>query len=190
VGRIFLDERTLPVGELVVLTGPPGAGKSTVAELLVQEFEPSALVTGDNFFAFLRAGAIAPWLPASDQQNTVVTRAAGAATGQFVRGGYTVVYDGVVGPWFIDAFLPWAGLEQAHYAVLLPSEDCCAARVRDRTGHGFTDEPAGRHMWRQFAEAEIDPRHLVTVADSDTPTAITQVVHTRLSIGSLLYRNA
>ena len=50
------------VAELIVVTGPPGAGKSTIAELLVSEFDPSALVAGDQFFGFLRAGSIAPWL--------------------------------------------------------------------------------------------------------------------------------
>ena len=50
-------------GELLVVTGPPGAGKSTVAARLVERRSPSALVEGDAFFAFLRRGRIDPWLP-------------------------------------------------------------------------------------------------------------------------------
>src|SRR5258708_34860826 len=86
------------MAELVVVTGPPGAGKSTIAELLVSDFDPSALVAGDQFFGFLRAGSIAPWLPQAHQQNEVVILSAAAASGRLARGGVTVVYDGVLGP--------------------------------------------------------------------------------------------
>ena len=45
------------MASLVVVTGPPGAGKSTVARALADSFEPSVLVAGDAFFAFLARGA-------------------------------------------------------------------------------------------------------------------------------------
>jgi uridine kinase len=51
------------VVDLIVLTGPPGAGKSTVARVLAARFAASALVPGDDFFAFLVRGAVLPWLP-------------------------------------------------------------------------------------------------------------------------------
>lgn len=44
----------------MVVTGPPGAGKSTVARILADRVEPSVLVEGDSFFAFLARGAIPP----------------------------------------------------------------------------------------------------------------------------------
>ena len=47
--------------ELIVVAGPPGAGKSTVARILADGFERSALVVGDDFFAFVRQGYIDPW---------------------------------------------------------------------------------------------------------------------------------
>jgi len=40
--------------ELIVITGPPGAGKSSVSEHLANLFEPSALVAGDSFFAMIK----------------------------------------------------------------------------------------------------------------------------------------
>lgn len=149
---------------LVVVAGPPGAGKSTVAALLAGMFSPSVLVEGDAFFAFLASGAIEPWLPAASRQNEVVIRAAATAAGRFVTGGYTAVYDGVLGPWFLADFAAAAALDshdRLHYAVLLPSAQRCVARVAGRTGHKFNDEAATRHMHRQFAEAEIDRRHVL-----------------------------
>jgi hypothetical protein len=53
-----------------------------VARLLTRRFEPSALVEGDAFFAFLAGGAIEPWLPESAAQNEVVIQAAATAAGR------------------------------------------------------------------------------------------------------------
>ena len=50
------------VGELLIVTGPPGAGKSTVAPPLAEHRTPSVLIEGDEFFGFLRRGRIEPWL--------------------------------------------------------------------------------------------------------------------------------
>ena len=148
-------------GSLIVVTGPPGAGKSTVARELAGAFPRSALVRGDDFFAFVSAGWVAPWLREAHTQNEVVLAAAAAAAGRFVTGGYTVVYDGVVGPWFLPAFAAATGLDELGYAVLLPSEEQCLTRVATRTGHGFTDADAARQMYRQFAEAGVEERHVV-----------------------------
>jgi ABC-type cobalamin/Fe3+-siderophores transport system ATPase subunit len=88
------------MGSLLAITGPPGAGKSTVARILADRVKPSVLVEGDSFFAFLARGAIPPWLPESNDQNDIVIQAAASAAGRYASGGYMTVYDGVVGPWF------------------------------------------------------------------------------------------
>ena len=82
-----------------MITGPPGAGKSSVSEQLANQFEPSALVAGDSFFAMIKQGYILPWLPQSRRQNTVIIEAAAAAAGRLTDICF-VVYDGVLGPWF------------------------------------------------------------------------------------------
>ena len=171
---------------LVVVTGPPGAGKSTVASVLADKFGESVLVEGDAFFAFLAQGAIAPWLPAAHRQNEVVTCAAAAAAGRYVAGGYITVYDGVLGPWFLADFAAAAALDCLHYAVLLPSVERCVARVAGRTSHGFTDEAATRHMHRQFAGADIDQRHVL--ADPSGPAEETaEQIMKRTRSGMLRY---
>ena len=112
------------VGALLIVTGPPGAGKSTVAALLAAAVSPSVLVEGDRFHGFLAAGAIAPWLPESNDQNTIVVEASALATGAFVRGGYFTVFDGMIGAWFLPTFLRAARLDEADtvdYVVVMPT---------------------------------------------------------------------
>lgn len=171
---------------LVVVTGPPGAGKSTVARALADSFERSVLVAGDAFFAFLARGAIAPWLPAAHGQNEVVIRAAAAATGRFVAGGFVTVYDGVLGPWFLADFAAEAALDHLHYVILLPSVERCVEQVANRVGHGFTDEGATRHMYREFAHADIDRRHVLADLPA-SPGGTAAEIARRVQAGTLRY---
>ena len=162
---------------LLVITGPPGAGKSAVAKVIAEAADRSVLVAGDEFFGFLAGGRIEPWLPASNDQNTIVIQAAAAATGRFVRGGYRTVYDGVVGPWFLPAFLEATGLEALDYLILLPSVDRCVKQVAERVGHGFTDEPATRKMHAEFAHAAIPERHVLR----EPPASVEETVRVVLA---------
>ena len=149
------------VAELIVVTGPPGAGKTSTARALSALFTRSVLVAGDDFFGFLDQGYLAPWTVEAHEQNDIVTGAAAAAVGRFAAGGFVVVYDGVVGPWSLDAFIAATELGSLHYVMLLPPEATCLERVSSRVGHGFTDLDATRHMYRQFAGADIPARHVL-----------------------------
>jgi cytidylate kinase len=175
------------MGSLLVVTGPPGAGKSTVASILADRAEPSALVEGDCFFTFLARGAIDPWLPESNEQNHVVTRAAAAATGHYAAGGFTTVYDGVVGPWFLPTFAAATGLERLDYAVLLPAADRCVERVLTRADHRFGDEAATRKMHAEFVAAAVESRH-VLLEPPDGPDEVADLVEAARREGSLAFR--
>ena len=174
------------MGSLLVVTGPPGAGKSTLAEALAICMNPSVLVEGDAFFRFLRNGAIDPWLPEANDQNTVVTHVAGAAAGRFARGGLQTVYDGVIGPWFLDEFLASTGLAALDYVVLLPPAATCVERVLTRKNHGFKDEAAARHMHDQFSRQPLADRHIVNQVDQ-SPDVLSAYVLAARNRGDLRY---
>jgi predicted kinase len=136
------------VGELIVVSGPPGAGKSTVARSVADAYDPSVLVIGDDFFAFLARGRIDPWLPDADAQNRAVISAAAAACGRLAE-RFTVVYDGVLWPPYAPLFATAAG-RAFHYALLLPPLQVCLERVQARSDHPFSDQQAATDMWQSF----------------------------------------
>ncbi|WP_299039228.1 AAA family ATPase [uncultured Pseudokineococcus sp.] len=183
------------LSDLVVVSGPPGAGKSTVAALLVASFERAALVPGDDFFAFWVRGALLPWLPEADEQNTLVLRSAVAASATLAAGGCPVVYDGVLRPGFLPTAAREAGRHglavpgELHYALLLPSRQRCQQQVAERTGHGFTDAAATAHMHADFTAdlVHLEERHVLADPPAE-PAAVAAVLLERYRAGRLRYR--
>jgi gluconate kinase len=176
------------MASLLLVTGPPGAGKSTVSRAIAEASPHSVFVEGDAFFRFLATGSIAPWLPAADQQNQIVTRAAASAAGQYALGGYFTVYDGIVGPWFLPAFASASGLEELDYVVLMPPVATCIERVDTRRNHGFRDQAATRHMHREFASAEIERRHVLDTPATGEVEEVVSAILSAIEAGSLRYR--
>ncbi|MGW6917804.1 AAA family ATPase [Kitasatospora sp. NPDC054939] len=159
-------------GAVVVLTGPPGAGKSTVSPLLADVLHPSVHLHTDDFWAAIRRGYVAPYLPHAHRQNaTVLTVIAQAAFG-FATGGYQVVVDGVVGPWFLDAFRREARATGAalHYVVLRPDLDTTLHRATGRGPDALTDPDPVRSLHGQFADLGPLERHALDSSALDAPT--------------------
>jgi predicted kinase len=151
----------VPRPSVVVVTGPPGAGKSTVARLVAARFDPAVCIESDWFWKTVVRGFVPPWEPEADPQNRVVVRAFASAAAVMAAGGYGVVVDGIVGPWNLDVVteqLEALDVDCAYF-VLRPAREVALARATARVGEAgtdghppLTDEGPILHMWDQFSD--------------------------------------
>jgi cytidylate kinase len=165
-------------GELIILTGPPAAGKTTVAERLATGASvPTVHLTTDLFYRSIRAGFVLPFLPEAQRQNEVVIEAIVGTVVTFARGGYDVVVDGIVGPWFLPPFR--AASERHHlavsYVVLRPDLDSTLSRAKERVGDELKDVDAIAGLHAAFAQLGDLESHAIDTGDLDAEQTTTEV---------------
>ena len=144
---------------LLILTGPPGVGKTAAASMIADRFDSSAVVAGDHFFDYLQRGKIPPWEPESHEQNTRVIDITLATARSYAAGGWTTVLEGIIGPWFEDRIRSAVGDADVSYAVLAAPVEVCVERMTAR-GSG-PSRGVVEKMHGEFERADVDPRHRI-----------------------------
>lgn len=175
-------------GDVVILTGPPASGKTTAAELIAGSAGKSTVhVTTDQFFRAIRSGFIPPHMPEAQAQNDTVVDAIVAAVAVYAQGGFDVIVDGIVGPWFLAPYRAAAartGLVLS-YIVLRPALGTALQRAQARTGPDLKDPDVITGLHDAFADLGDLERHVIDNTDLDA-SGTAEVV--RQAIASGRYR--
>lgn len=165
----------IQASEILILTGTPGAGKTTTAKALAaMPGPPKVHLHSDDFWHFIKHGALPPFLESAHRQNEVVVNVLAQAAEGYAKGGYFVVVDGVVGPWFLEAFRRLSS--RIHYVVLHIDVESAIARCQARGGDTLTDPQVIRALHGQLALLGEWGSHALDVRGQSPERALAKVI--------------
>jgi tRNA uridine 5-carbamoylmethylation protein Kti12 len=168
--------------EILILTGPPASGKSTVARALAERYDRVAHIEVDTLRHFVTPpGYVPPGRPGFERQQALATRNAACLARNFLDERFAVIIDDVVVDEadvtaYLDALKP--GAFSVHFVRLLPRLDVCLKRNQEREEGRMLPERVEK-VWRDFATAEvkagsaIDSSDLSPYATADKLQALT-----------------
>jgi predicted kinase len=168
--------------EIVVVSGPPGSGKSTVGRGLALRWPRAVHIHTDDFYHWIVSGYVAPWLPEAQGQNIVAMEAMAQVAERFAEGGYAVVVDGIVGPWFLE---PWRRRAvPVSFVVLRPSLAAAEHRAATRRDHPLRDLSVVARMHEAFEDLGPFESHAIDSTDLTIEDTVGVIVE-RLGDGSV-----
>ncbi len=138
---------------VIIISGTPASGKSSVSKALAKKFPKSVYIPVDDLRAMVIGGNIAPWDDKFGEQYKLIEKNFLAMTKNFLEEGFVVIIDDVIADEQVKKYQKMFG--NVYGFLLLPSIETLKKRdlERDSTGemHGRIDV-----LYPEFANSKHD----------------------------------
>ena len=174
------------MSNLVIISGCPGSGKTTLAKQLAGRGKRGVRIDTDAFYHFL-SHRLDPSTPESKDQNTTVVRAFLRSALAFNEDDYDVYVDGVIGPWWLEILQ--TELPEFQYAILHADLRTVMARTTERakTHQASASPEIVKIMHSQFDAIEGQETRFIVTTGKD-PEEILSEFDSRLTQGDFVIR--
>jgi predicted kinase len=170
--------------KIVVISGTPGSGKTSVSRLLSANDPHGVHLESDTFFRFL-SHRIDPSDPDAQVQNKTVVRAYIAAAMEYAAGGYTVYLDGVIGPWLLPTIT--STFSRFDYVLLHTPLNEALSRVKARQTQPSASSGVVIRMHEQFSAIFTEFHNHVIETNGKSIRQIADEFLARSAEGSFVY---
>jgi guanylate kinase len=154
---------------IILITGPAGSGKSSVARALAKKFERSAVIEVDKLRTMVIGGYVRPW-PYNEEvdlQLSLSVKNACDMAKNFMEKGFNVFIDDVVGRKLLEQYANFFKDKNFQTFLLMPSLDSLLNRFDDR-GNDKELRERTVELHKQFLEKKDNLNW--QVIDSSTQT--------------------
>ena len=157
---------------IILLSGAPGAGKTTVADAVCRRFGFSIHLPTDDVREFVRSGYASPipWSPESERQFRIARRNVARAAADYAREGFAVVIDDVVRHAHVEQYESHLRGVAFTKVLLQPRLEVVLQRNRERRNKAFdttTLTQASQSLHRLLSEECTEQAGWVIIDSSE-----------------------